>query len=347
MQLGVMVDLLIGLGLIYFLLSLIATCAQEIVAGVFAWRGTYLSKGIDVILDNSGSAALRFDGLRDWLTAHFTPRAGKTVAAAFHEKVAAGTQPPSPVLQRVLDVQHHPLLRSSPTTLPSYVPARNFSTALLGALRDGSQSLLFTQVEQTIEALPAGDLKTTLTLFVQDSAGDIDAFRARLETWFDDAMDRMSGAYKRLTQYVMLVLGFILAASLNVSTPHVIRLLWETPSLRSVIVAQASRAAADAPSRPLPQVDALRVQLADFEARQFPVGWACWDEDAAPTSASRTCPDTRLRPRRLAWYILTSLPGWIMTAIAVSLGAPFWFDLLQNLMNIRNAGAKPARASDR
>jgi hypothetical protein len=33
--------------------------------------------------------------------------------------------------------------------------------------------------------------------------------------------------------------------------------------------------------------------------------------------------------------------GWIVTALAVSLGAPFWFDLLKKLVNIRSSGNQP------
>jgi hypothetical protein len=39
--------------------------------------------------------------------------------------------------------------------------------------------------------------------------------------------------------------------------------------------------------------------------------------------------------------LLSKLAGWIITAAAVSQGAPFWFDLLQKLVNMRLAGKKP------
>jgi hypothetical protein len=41
---------------------------------------------------------------------------------------------------------------------------------------------------------------------------------------------------------------------------------------------------------------------------------------------------------------LYTLGGWILTALAVSLGAPFWFDVLNNFVNLRLSGAKPAKA---
>ena len=33
--------------------------------------------------------------------------------------------------------------------------------------------------------------------------------------------------------------------------------------------------------------------------------------------------------------------GWLITALAVSLGAPFWFDLLNRLVKLRGTGTKP------
>ncbi|QKG55223.1 hypothetical protein GKZ68_00355 [Hymenobacter sp. BRD128] len=40
------------------------------------------------------------------------------------------------------------------------------------------------------------------------------------------------------------------------------------------------------------------------------------------------------------WHTLL---GWVLTAAALSVGAPFWFDLLCRLVNIRNLGIKPPR----
>ena len=46
--------------------------------------------------------------------------------------------------------------------------------------------------------------------------------------------------------------------------------------------------------------------------------------------------------REMTFYELFSkLLGYILTALAISLGAPFWFDLLKKLVNIRSAGNKP------
>ena len=38
--------------------------------------------------------------------------------------------------------------------------------------------------------------------------------------------------------------------------------------------------------------------------------------------------------------------GWLFTIIAITLGAPFWFNTLGTLVNMRNAGAKPIKPKE-
>jgi|GEM_PF-628020 len=46
--------------------------------------------------------------------------------------------------------------------------------------------------------------------------------------------------------------------------------------------------------------------------------------------------------RELSTYdLISKLLGFILTALAVSMGAPFWFDLLKKLVNIRSSGSRP------
>ena len=42
-------------------------------------------------------------------------------------------------------------------------------------------------------------------------------------------------------------------------------------------------------------------------------------------------------------WLIKKFAGWFMTGLALSLGAPFWFDLLSKFVNIRGAGVKPER----
>jgi hypothetical protein len=345
MNLAVIVDIVIGLALVYSAMGGIASSIQEFIASIFAWRGTYLTKGIDVIVDNSADAKFAWNGFSDWFQAHFTSSPGVTAAEKWAAAVAAGKidpkDPAQATLKRVLDVVTHPLLRGTPSNLPSYVPARNFGSALLDVLRDGSDAPVFGQFQAEVAKLPDGDLKTVLLTFLHEAKGDVDQFRARVEKWFDDAMDRVTGVYRRLTQYVMLILGLALAVGLNVDTIHVVNMLWQSPDSAYTLASSANQAVDHAPAMPVQpsaqtgvqaggagdvtaQVGTVMTEIRSLQADNLPIGW----------SAKQRGP-----------FGPFTILGWLITALAISLGGPFWFDLLQKIGNFRVAGPPPADAS--
>jgi len=52
------------------------------------------------------------------------------------------------------------------------------------------------------------------------------------------------------------------------------------------------------------------------------------------------------RPSSLDEWLI-AIGGWLITIAALSLGAPFWFDALNKLSNLRMAGKKPAEAPEK
>ncbi len=277
-------------------------------------------------------------------------------AVAEAEKLAASAQ----AALAVFKVRVHPLIKGTPSSLPSYVPARDFATAMLDVLRDGSANAGFAQIKRTVEALPEGDIKRILTTFIADAGNDIDKLRARIETWFDDAMDRLSGLYKRFTQYFLLALGLAIAALLNIDSVHLAVDMWEQPALRAQIVASAIATVPPAsnqqsgsntalPSQLSPQ--SLQTALDKVHSLPLPIGRAACSNffgqppsnPPNPPSATPGCAHNLVYKHWGSWASWT-IVGWIVTAFAISLGAPFWFGLLQNIMNLRAAGTPPARS---
>ena len=49
-------------------------------------------------------------------------------------------------------------------------------------------------------------------------------------------------------------------------------------------------------------------------------------------------------PRMFGWWLWHHLLGFVLTSLAASLGAPFWFDLLNRFVNLRTTGKKPEEA---
>jgi len=340
-QLGNVVNIGLALAFTFFLLSLIASGIQECVAGVFKWRGTYLAKALDVILNNDPGATFKFYGLTDWLVAHFTPWASMTFSAhKAKNPTSAGAAPPTAaqiaanarLALLMEEMRSHPLMRDVPSSLPSYISGKTFAQALLAALRDGSQAPLIAQASATISALPDGDLKTTLTTFMLDSGADIDKFRKNIESWFDSAMDRLSGIYKRAAQYALLIIGLPLTIILNVNALHLAYTLWTMDPSALAALADAA-AQAKAPGDALTLADA-NASLTRLQNLALPIGWP----HAPGWHALLTLTYWRAH---LQHFLAHHLAGWLVTTAAVSLGAPFWFELIQKLVPLRSAGPRP------
>jgi len=163
-----------------------------------------------------------------------------------------------------------------------------------------------------------------------DAAG-ADASRARqnIEEWFNSSMDRVSGWYKRRSQWVLVFFGLVLAAVGNIDSVNIVNVLSKDPAKRAALVAEAQEYAKN--TQPVnPTMDAI-------EKLGLPVGWS-----SGPTAAGMA-PDPRSVPSDWKGWILKVL-GILMSAFAISLGAPFWFDMLNRVTMVRST-VKPTEKS--
>jgi len=73
-------------------------------------------------------------------------------------------------------------------------------------------------VDGVLKAAPDDQLKTFFHGVIERSVGDPDKIKAELVAWFDNAMDRVSGWYKRWTQLISFIVALILSVVLNIDT---------------------------------------------------------------------------------------------------------------------------------
>jgi hypothetical protein len=179
------------------------------------------------------------------------------------------------------------------------------------------------QVAAAVEQLPDA-LRKPLAVFVRDATGDLERFRGNLERWFDDAMDRVSGFYKRKVQLAVLAYAILVTAALNIDSVAFATRLWTDDLVRSAAVAAAERQQQD------PASGATRL-LEEVKELNLPLGWSSADPLRDP-------------PSGLAGWLLKLL-GLAVTVLALSLGAPFWFDLLSRVARLRSTGPPPPPAS--
>lgn len=322
MSLSAALDVAIGLIFTYLLLALLASAVREGFAGFFNLRAKGLRKSLAQLLAANDAAGQADSSIFD---------------AVFGHSLIRGIFPKK--------------------QLPSYVPAQNFALALIDALADGSQSPLFTQIERGVARIPGGSVKQTMQAFVTEAAGDVDKLKTRITAWFDDAMDRLSGVYKRRSQAWMFAIGVVISASLNVDSINIATTLWNDPAKRDAIVAAAQKYESAQTTSADMQKAAKDVQDI-VESLPLPIGW----DDiirkvecaSAPTPAEcKPVPPQALLDRlklvgSAFWQALTAwtVIGWLITALAISFGAPFWFDALEDVLKMRAAGPKPPRADD-
>jgi hypothetical protein len=213
----------------------------------------------------------------------------------------------------------HPLIRglSAKNQKPSYIPSRSFALALLDIVSPMTSS------NRTLEELKAGidklpnSLQVTFRVLLDEAGHDIEQFKTQLEIWFNNTMERASGWYKRKTQVVQLVLAFAIVVLANVDTIRITKGLSgvNSPLRDSIKEAAHSLVKAGLPQGPpAAQLSAATETIGNLA---LPIGWVKGS------------------------FGPTTILGWVITALAASLGAPFWFDLLNRFVNVRASGKAP------
>ncbi|MBW4613554.1 MAG: hypothetical protein KME21_09760 [Desmonostoc vinosum HA7617-LM4] len=194
----------------------------------------------------------------------------------------------------------------------------------------GFQNLIDSLPDSVVENIAV--LSKRAQARIESTEEGILTLRREIENAFDSSMARASGVYKRNAKGVALLLGFGLALSANADTFHIISRLSKDTVLREALIYRAAEVAPQKSSNSdLDSIDPNQI-LNDVT---LPIGWT----------------EGHLK-EQLGWQtlqiqglpifnFLTMLTGWMLTGIAIAMGAPFWFDLLGKIMNVRNAGRKP------
>lgn len=307
-------DVVVGLVFVYLLLSIICTAAQEMIAALFSLRARNLAKGIANLL-----ADKRIKGLDE----------------LFYD---------------------HPLIKSlyRGSKKPSYIPSGTFALAFLDGIAPakGDGAAIMPAIKAAVGGLPGdSELRRLLLVLLQQAGDDFAKFRASIETWFNDAMTRVSGWYKRTSQVIILILALLATGITNADTLQIVKNLTADPALRAAIVAHAQEFAKQQPGsaahqpekKPEPNApssagegsgpasvqppaitgdpkDTMTQAIGNLQQLGIPLGW-------------------QARPKKEEWG--NKIIGLLLTVFAVSLGAPFWFDILNRVTKIRSTGAVP------
>jgi hypothetical protein len=324
-----LLDISIGLILIYTFLSLLASELTEFITTVLRWRANHLQKGIMTLLDES--LALRRDPVqfKNTITGRlYASSAISSITQQFRRRrFAVG---------------------------PSYLPAKVFADALievLQALPEGEQSQTpwRQEVSQSVNAsvdelahlmakigqcdqIPVR-LKNNLMRLANRAQAQakttelqVEQFRQEIALWYDDAMDRLSGTYRRNVKAFTVLMGSILAVLINADSLYMLRRISENTATRSVIIQNAIQIEGCEQDLSSPQCVEKMSYLLDTTT--VPIGWH-------PVNFQQQFPQLNL------FYGFKALLGWLVTGIAISMGSRFWFQILDQLIHVRETGEKP------
>jgi hypothetical protein len=238
----------------------------------------------------------------------------------------------------------HPLVKglSREGTLPSYIPSETFALALLDIVTQG-KDITSHNIKLGVAGLTQ-DMQKIMLLLLADAGNDLKTFRERLILWHCTAMDRISGWYKRKTQGSVLVMAILLASAANADTILLAKALANNTILRESLVAQGriqSQTGSQSEAGLQASESAGRPQQADIKEATNP--FRVLSESGLPVGWLLEKGDPRDIPRDTMGAALKLL-GLAITIFAVSLGAPFWFDLLNKIVMIRSAGKSPAES---
>lgn len=347
----------ISMAFLFLMLSAACSAIQEIVANLLRWRATTLERGL--------AGLLLSEGFRDEL---------------YNLPLVKGLFSPNFMgrLER-----------------PAYIPSGTLALAILqvaddhGMRLDGTasanaQTNKFEQTEKLLASLLRGSANATEQ-------------RQRIESWFNDSMDRVSGWYKRKSHAWIWVFGILLCLMLNADSISLSKRFWNDQALRDAVTAEATEYVKSTPKdqavgddqaeldQSIRRMNLLREQLPGV-----PLGWCfvdtkaanspknatslgaavqaegqttaqataqttvqaagldarCWPDLVHPTASPYRVALSNTDPRLVdlgdwSWW-LWKLLGIVATVLAISQGAPFWFDMLQKAVNLRLGGNPPA-----
>lgn len=320
-------DVAIGLILMFLLVSLVCSSIKEALETVLNQRSRDLERGLREMLG-------------DLKRQHIVP-------ALYRH----------PLIDGLYKGHYRP---GRTRNLPSYIPSRNFALALLDLIAQGKFSehgpdptvsaevhsnpeITMQRFREAVSALPLNShLRGALKPIVAIAQDDATRLQHEVESWFDSSMDRVSGWYKRHTQIMLAGIGLSLAIAMNVDTVSILRYLNTSQTSRQVLIAHVGQFQQTHPVASGPTTTEVIDPMGWLERQGgVPLGWIT--SPLPGQTAEDYSHDWRRPPSGLSQWLF-KISGILFTAFSVTLGAPFWFDLLNRFMVVRST-VKPDEKS--
>jgi len=397
------IQLAVGVVFVFFLVGSAASFLNELVAAVLDRRAKHLQRWCNAVLGADAVKLFSHPLIQKLRRARRVNRLTQNVAATTPRHSTSPSEPARSPSEPARSLSEPATTTSQPAScVPSYISPATFAATILSVLGhtdtalgddrtgvegrgpgaqaqgtagpgplahdpDLSDLLTDKRLLAGIRDLDNDEFRRLLLTLLADAGGTVEGFRRRLEDWFTEQMDRLSGFYKRKTKWFLILWGLGLAVALNVDSVLITRALWTDATLRSAVVAEAQQALTPSttvgggggtppPAPPCPiatpggksassatsttdPFDCVAARVETLRSLQLPIGWPGppW------RSVIHGGTDRRVPHDGASWW-LKGL-GLIITGLAAGQGGPFWFELLGKVVNLRATGPPPGRTA--
>ena len=282
---NIALDVVLGLVFIYALYSLYTTVIVEMITSAFKIRALILQLALMRMLDDSSEKEVYLKEFYDQPIIKYLS-SGKSLIPCFNK--------------------------------PSYIQPHNFSKALVEVFKkeSGITGSITEKVQEGISRKKDTEIGGFILSLFEDSNKDLVKFKAYLEEWFNDTMERATGWFKRRLAAVTFLVGLGISLGFNVNTLEIVKRLNTDDKLSAQFVDEANI---------LIKPKYLNIENDASQERYKEV-----IDKVGEVNSVVNIP----RPKYYSFY---DFLGVLITAIALYLGATFWFDILNKLMLLRGS----------
>jgi hypothetical protein len=307
-------DILIGATTVLLLFSMALTVITQMVTSILSKRGAHLLAGLASLLQQLGIQS------RD-----------------IAQQVALG-------------VLTHPMIAEANGNMGTVVHRGEFTKLILdlaggqGVTRLGSdaQAALQDMLKQNGIDDPVQTLKNirAMALLLETSNPEManhvrdklailheaaSDYVAKINSWFDQTIDRVSQSFTRHAHRVTVAAAFLIVLVVQLDIIAVVDRLSIDEQFRNAVVSDAAQAMNDAAKQAAASTSAYNIDTHSYYNLLNSAGLV-----TLPTSKQWV--DQLKDPRKY--------PGMLIAILLISLGAPFWYNVLKDLIGLRSSLAQ-------
>jgi hypothetical protein len=354
----------ISLVLIFFIFSIITYVIQELIAVNMKYRSKMLWKSMSQLMDG-----FILNGRIKLMKAMPTSATSNTNAFYNHPQIQS--------LQKNLNRRPNYIPSASfalaiMDLVAEKAPAAVKTNLLFSNFREGLKIFVGGN----------GDLYKVLQNLL-DTSANVQELQKKIEDWFNNYMNRVTGWYESHIVVSVRLIAVTITLIFNINVIKLAKIIYNNGNLRSSMIAMSETVVDNSKPITQFYTSTFEIEnadkIADFKARiDSAKGEVKKDikleKDSVMAALAKNYTDKNISAIKsligsldttglpLGWKsntfskevagkegssgfinFLLMLAGWIIGAGCISMGAPFWFDMLNKLVNVRRSGVKPGK----